>query len=173
MLAAARGDRKNDLIRRYTVLLDREALGLKECLLAHVTLQRHAGQTAEEFERAVLAQPEVIECYSTTTGDADYILKVVGPDMKAYDGFLQKRIFAFPGMPACALRWCCARSSTTPCRRWIESRPPPQLSRQPISAAVPGPTMVAASEQGISASVVLIAMRPAMISARRWGSTGA
>ena len=88
---------KNDLIRRYTVLLDREALGLKECLLAHVTLQRHAGQTAEEFERAVRAQPEVIECYSTTTGDADYILKVVGPDMKAYDGFLQKRIFAFPG----------------------------------------------------------------------------
>ena len=36
-----------------------------------------------------------------------------------------------------ALRWCCARSRTTPCRRWIESRPPPQLSRQPISAAVP------------------------------------
>ena len=57
---------KAGLIRRYTVLLDREALGLKECLLAHVTLQRHAGQTVEEFERAVQAQPEVIECYSTT-----------------------------------------------------------------------------------------------------------
>ncbi|MBX3680289.1 Lrp/AsnC family transcriptional regulator [Cognatazoarcus halotolerans] len=88
---------KAGLIRRYTVLLDREALGLKECLLAHVTLQRHAGQTVEEFERAVLAHPEVIECYSTT-GDADYILKVVVPDMKAYDAFLQKRIFGIPGV---------------------------------------------------------------------------
>ncbi len=84
-------------IRRYTVVLDREALGLKACLLAQVTLQRHAETTVEEFERAVLAHPEVIECYSTT-GDADYILKIVVPDMKAYDVFLHKRIFSIPGV---------------------------------------------------------------------------
>lgn len=85
------------LIRRHTVLIDREAVGLKECLLAHVTLLRHAGNTVEEFERAVLAHPEVIECYSTT-GDADYILKVVVEDMKAYDRFLHQRIFTLPGV---------------------------------------------------------------------------
>lgn len=84
-------------VRRYTALLDREALGLKECLLAHVTLLRHAETTVETFERAVLAHPEVIECYSTT-GDADYILKIVVPDMKAYDSFLHKRIFSIPGV---------------------------------------------------------------------------
>lgn len=84
-------------VRRYTALLDREALGLKECLLAHVTLLRHAETTVETFERAVLANPEVIECYSTT-GDADYILKIVVPDMKAYDSFLHKRIFSIPGV---------------------------------------------------------------------------
>ncbi|MFN3984764.1 MAG: Lrp/AsnC family transcriptional regulator [Rhodocyclaceae bacterium] len=88
---------KDGLIRRYTVLLDREAVGLKACLLAHVTLLRHAETTVEEFERAVLAHPEVIECYSTT-GDADYILKIVVPDMKAYDSFLHKRIFSIPGV---------------------------------------------------------------------------
>lgn len=88
---------KAGLIRRHTVLLDREAIGLKECLLAHVTLARHVGSTVDEFERAVLAHPEVIECYSTT-GDADYILKVVVPDMKAYDNFLHKQIFAIAGV---------------------------------------------------------------------------
>lgn len=88
---------KAGLIRRHTVLLDREAIGLKECLLAHVTLARHVGTAVDEFERAVLAHPEVIECYSTT-GDADYILKVVVPDMKAYDNFLHKQIFAIAGV---------------------------------------------------------------------------
>lgn len=85
------------LIRRYTVLLDRKALALRECLLAHVTLQRYAGQSVEEFERAVLTYPEAIDCHSTT-GDADYVLKVVVADMKAYDAFLQKRIFSIPGV---------------------------------------------------------------------------
>ena len=85
------------VIRRHTVLLDREAVGLKECLLAHVTLMRHAETTVEEFERAVLAHPEVIECYSTT-GDADYILKIIVPDMKAYDSFLHRRIFSIAGV---------------------------------------------------------------------------
>lgn len=88
---------KRGLIRRHTVLLDREALGLKECLLAHVSLLRHAGNTVNEFERAVLEHPEVIECYSTT-GDADYILKIVVPDMKAYDAFLHRHIFSIPGV---------------------------------------------------------------------------
>ena len=88
---------KAGLIRRHTVLLDREAIGLKACLLAHVTLARHAGATVDEFERAVLAHPEVIECYSTT-GDADYILKIVVPDMKAYDQFLHRQVFSIPGV---------------------------------------------------------------------------
>jgi Lrp/AsnC family transcriptional regulator, leucine-responsive regulatory protein len=88
---------REGLIRRHTVLIDREAVGLKECLLAHVTLVRHSETTVEEFEQSVLAHPEVIECYSTT-GDADYILKVVVPDMKAYDTFLHRRIFRMPGV---------------------------------------------------------------------------
>lgn len=45
----------------------------------------------------VLDQPEVIECYSTT-GDADYILKVVVEGMKACDRFLRQRIFTLPGV---------------------------------------------------------------------------
>lgn len=85
------------LIRRHTLLIDREAVGLKACLLAHVTLSRHVGNTVGEFERAVMGHPEVIECYSTT-GDADYILKIVVEDMKAYERFLHQRLFHIPGV---------------------------------------------------------------------------
>ena len=41
--------------------------------------------------------PEVTECYSTT-GEADYILKIVAPDIKSYDAFLHDRIFKIPAV---------------------------------------------------------------------------
>jgi DNA-binding Lrp family transcriptional regulator len=39
----------------------------------------------------------VTECYSTT-GESDYILKIVAPDIKAYDSFLHERIFKIPAV---------------------------------------------------------------------------
>ena len=51
----------------------------------------------EQFERLVLASREIIECHGIT-GEADYVIKVVVPDMKAYDAFLQSQIFKVPGV---------------------------------------------------------------------------
>jgi DNA-binding Lrp family transcriptional regulator len=85
------------VIRRHTVLLDREKLGLHICALAQVTLTRHNEGDVEQFEREILACQEVTECYSAT-GEADYILKIIVPDIKAYDDFLHKRIFRIPGV---------------------------------------------------------------------------
>jgi DNA-binding Lrp family transcriptional regulator len=87
---------QSGVIQRYTALLDREKLGLHVCALAHVHLTRQRGR-----RRAVRARdldlPEVTECYSTT-GEADYILKIVAPDIKAYDVFLHERIFKIPAV---------------------------------------------------------------------------
>jgi DNA-binding Lrp family transcriptional regulator len=38
-----------------------------------------------------------MECASIT-GEADYVIKVVVPDMKAYDRFLQERLFKLKGV---------------------------------------------------------------------------
>ena len=38
-----------------------------------------------------------MECHSTT-GEGDYLIKVVAPDMKAYDRFLQDKVFKTPGV---------------------------------------------------------------------------
>lgn len=88
---------QSGVIQRYTALLDREKLGLHVCALAHVHLTRHNEGGVEQFEREIATCPEVTECYSTT-GEADYILKIVAPDIKAYDVFLHERILKIPAV---------------------------------------------------------------------------
>lgn len=85
------------VIRRQVALVDREKVGLSLCVLANVSLERHSEGTVEQFERMVLASREIIECHGIT-GEADYVIKVVVKDMKAYDRFLQEAIFKVPGV---------------------------------------------------------------------------
>lgn len=85
------------LIRRQVVLVDREKLGLSICVLANVSLVRHSEGAVEQFESLVRASREIIECHGIT-GEADYVIKVVVPDMKAYDQFLQSKVFKLPGV---------------------------------------------------------------------------
>ena len=82
-------------IRRYTVLVDREKVGLQNCVFAEVALSRHAGDVTAEFEAAVAATPEIVACYATT-GKADYLIKVVTSDIKAYDAFYLDHLSKLP-----------------------------------------------------------------------------
>lgn len=88
---------ESGVIRRHVALVDREKLGLSICVLANVSLVRHSEGAVEQFEQLVQASREIIECHGIT-GEADYVIKVVVPDMKAYDQFLQSRIFKVPGV---------------------------------------------------------------------------
>lgn len=85
------------LIRRHVALVDREKLGLSICVLANVSLVRHSEGAVEQFEALVRASREIIECHGIT-GEADYLIKIVVPDMKAYDQFLQSKVFRLPGV---------------------------------------------------------------------------
>jgi DNA-binding Lrp family transcriptional regulator len=85
------------VIRRHVALVDREKLGLNICVLANVSLVRHSEGAVEQFEQLVQTSPQIIECHAIT-GEADYVIKVVVPDMKAYDQFLQSRVFKVPGV---------------------------------------------------------------------------
>jgi DNA-binding Lrp family transcriptional regulator len=85
------------VIRAQVTLMDRERLGLAMAVYAHVTLERHAEGVVERFERMVRACPDIMEC-AATTGESDYLVKVVVPDVKAYDRFLQERLFKMPGV---------------------------------------------------------------------------
>ena len=85
------------IIRGYTALVDRELVGLSLAVLAEVNLTRHNEDDVRKFERAVADCPQIVSCYATT-GQADYVIKVLVPDIKSYEGFLHEVAFKLPGV---------------------------------------------------------------------------
>jgi DNA-binding Lrp family transcriptional regulator len=85
------------VIRGYTALVDREKVGLALCVLAEVNLTRHNEDDVRRFEQAVSQCPAIVSCYATT-GQADYVIKVLVPDIKRYEGFLHDTLFRLPGV---------------------------------------------------------------------------
>ena len=85
------------IIRGYTALVDREKVGLALCVLAEVNLTRHNEDDVRRFEQAVAAEPAIVGCYATT-GQADYVIKVLVPDIKRYESFLHETMFKLPGV---------------------------------------------------------------------------
>jgi Lrp/AsnC family leucine-responsive transcriptional regulator len=85
------------VIRGYTALVDREKIGLSLCVLAEINLTRHNEDDVRRFEREVSSCPPIVSCYSTT-GQADYVVKVLVPDIKAYESFLHEVLFKLQGV---------------------------------------------------------------------------
>ena len=85
------------VIQNYAAILDRKQAGFNFCIFVHVSLSRHIKEDVEKFELAIKKRPEVLECYATT-GDSDFILRVVASDIEAYDQFLEEFMFGLPGI---------------------------------------------------------------------------
>lgn len=75
------------IIRGYRAELDREKLDLDIVTIISVTLNTHNRDNAQRFGQLVSGLPEVIEAYSLT-GEMDYFIKVVTPDLKALSAFV-------------------------------------------------------------------------------------
>jgi Lrp/AsnC family leucine-responsive transcriptional regulator len=71
---------EDGVIASYVALLAPSALGLGITAFAQVILERHGETASEAFENAVAAMPEVMDCFSVS-GDADYMLRIVVPDL--------------------------------------------------------------------------------------------
>ncbi|UUP18398.1 MULTISPECIES: Lrp/AsnC family transcriptional regulator [Nitratireductor] len=85
------------LIRQYAALIDTERAGLGFQAIVHVSLTRHDHRHVDTFIAEVRQRREVLDCYSTT-GDADYHLRVVCRDLAAYNLFLEDFLFRLPGI---------------------------------------------------------------------------
>ena len=85
------------LITGYAALLDPAALGLDVIAFAHVVLERHGGVRTEAFEGGAAALPAVLECFSVS-GNADYVLRIVAPDLAAFSELMMKRVLRLPGI---------------------------------------------------------------------------
>ncbi|MBK3774340.1 Lrp/AsnC family transcriptional regulator [Azospirillum sp. YIM DDC1] len=78
-------------VRRRVALLDRAKLNVDVTVFVAVRTSKHSAEWLEEFRRVVADIPEVVDLYRLS-GEIDYLLRVVIPDIKAYDAFYRKLI---------------------------------------------------------------------------------
>lgn len=70
------------IVRGYRADLDPAALGLAVVVFTRVTLAAHSRDNARRFVDLVKSLDCVLEAFSMT-GDSDYLLKIIVPDLKA------------------------------------------------------------------------------------------
>ncbi|AOR71538.1 ArsR family transcriptional regulator [Burkholderia stabilis] len=95
---------KLGLFRQQVTLLDPEPLGLRINVFIQVSLEKQVEDALQRFEdalqrfeEAISQRPEVMECY-LMSGDADYLLRVVMPDMRTLERFIIERLTTIPGV---------------------------------------------------------------------------
>lgn len=86
------------VIARRVALLDKHRLGLSLTAIIQISMDRHTADRFETFEGKVRGYPEVQECLLITGSTADYLLKVVVPDMEHYQHFLLDKITRIEGV---------------------------------------------------------------------------
>ncbi|WP_444944180.1 Lrp/AsnC family transcriptional regulator [Microbulbifer sp. ZKSA006] len=84
-------------IKRAVTLLEPEKVGLPVSVFIQVTLNHQVKKELQDFESVIGQWPEVMECY-LMTGDFDYLLRVVVPNLQAYQEFLDKKLTELPGI---------------------------------------------------------------------------
>ena len=85
------------IIRGYVALLDQDKVGLPVNVFVSVRLSAQTEEHLAAFERGSEGLPEVMECY-VMSGASDYLLRVVAPDLGAYEEFLRTRLTRIPGV---------------------------------------------------------------------------
>jgi Lrp/AsnC family transcriptional regulator, leucine-responsive regulatory protein len=78
-------------IEGYRAVLRRDRVGLGFSVFVGVKIDGHANERALRFEEAVSALPEVIGCH-LVSGEVDYFLEVVVPDLEHYQRFLVNKL---------------------------------------------------------------------------------
>jgi Lrp/AsnC family leucine-responsive transcriptional regulator len=85
------------VIDRYAALVSPPALGLALQAMVQVTLEDHSEKTVDAFEAAIRARSEVVACYAMT-GDMDFLLHVLAPDLASFSDFAMKALLRMPGV---------------------------------------------------------------------------
>ena len=88
---------RDGVIARYVAVLDQRAVGLPVSVFVSIKLEKQREESLERFAKAVERWPEVLECY-LMTGSRDYWLRVVVPDLDAYERFVKQKLTRVEGI---------------------------------------------------------------------------
>ena len=89
--------KQNGVIRGYVALVDSSKVNQGTIAFIQVSLNEHGASMVASFRDRVRELPEVLECYHTS-GESDYLLKVVAPQIQSYEHFLLHKLAAIPNI---------------------------------------------------------------------------
>lgn len=82
---------QDGLIKRQVTVLDADKLGFGLTVFVSIKTGEHSADWLRNFAEAVKKMPEVLE-FHRMSGEVDYLLKVLVPDMRSYDGFYKRLV---------------------------------------------------------------------------------
>ena len=88
---------RDGFITRKVALVDRRKVGRNAHIFAQGKLNAHGRANLDEFAEAIRSFPEVLECY-VLMGNVDFLLRIVAPDIEAYEAFFFNRLSQVPGV---------------------------------------------------------------------------
>ncbi len=86
---------RDGYIEGYRATLRRDRVGLGFSVFIGVKIDGHTNERALAFEKAIVEMPEIIACH-LVSGEADYLLEVVVPDLGGYQRFLVGKLLNLP-----------------------------------------------------------------------------
>ncbi|MCM5703611.1 Lrp/AsnC family transcriptional regulator [Larsenimonas salina] len=87
-------------IEGYRAMVDAKRLGYGMTVILHIAMDKHTDERFANFERAIRAIPNVLECLIITGQSADFQLKLLVQDMEEYEALLLKTINRIEGVTA-------------------------------------------------------------------------
>ena len=85
------------VIQGYEARLAPDEVGLGLTVFVGVKVERHHERDAARFRKEVSALPEVIAAH-LVSGESDFLLQVVVPDLRGYERFLLDTLLKLPGV---------------------------------------------------------------------------
>jgi Lrp/AsnC family transcriptional regulator len=82
---------RSGLIQRRVAVLDRKKLNVGVTVFVRLKTSQHNSEWLESFAKSVADIEEVVEFYRMS-GDVDYLLKIVVPDIDTYDSVYKRLI---------------------------------------------------------------------------------
>jgi Lrp/AsnC family leucine-responsive transcriptional regulator len=83
------------VIKGYRAELDREMVNLGLTVMVGVKVDGHCDESATAIQEAFREMPEVVSCH-LVSGEADFLLEVVVPNLKGYEKFLLGKLLKQP-----------------------------------------------------------------------------
>lgn len=89
--------KETGVIQAKVAIVNAKKIGKNVSAICNVVLDKHTESALLAFEKAVLACPEIVECFAMT-GAKDYTLRVAVSTIEDFERFLKKKLLHLPGV---------------------------------------------------------------------------